>query len=93
MLGLRFGPFQNLGVFVGDDQQPRAAGLFDLRPFRGVDEPFDRAIDDHVDQLQRLDHRAVAAAMAQEVPVDFTGTGAVCGGVGIWIMQKSAPRS
>ena len=32
-------------------------------------------------------------AMAQLVPVDFTGTGAVCGGVGIWIMQNSAPRS
>jgi hypothetical protein len=31
--------------------------------------------------------------IAQEVPVDFTGTGAVCGGVGIWIMQNSAPRS
>ncbi|MFN4202356.1 MAG: hypothetical protein ACK4GM_04790 [Tabrizicola sp.] len=31
--------------------------------------------------------------IAQLVPVDLTGTGAVGGGVGMWIMQKSAPRS
>jgi hypothetical protein len=31
--------------------------------------------------------------IAQDVPVDFTGTGAVWRGVGIWIMQYSAPRS
>lgn len=31
-------------------------------------------------------------AMAQEVPVDFTGTGAVCGGVGICTWKRSAPQ-
>jgi hypothetical protein len=36
-------------VFVGDDQQPRAAGVLDLGPFRGVDHAFDRAVDDHLD--------------------------------------------
>ena len=47
-------------MFVGDDQQPRAAGLFDLGPFGSVDQTLDRAVDDDILQLQRLDHGAVA---------------------------------
>ena len=56
-LGPRFGAFEDLGVFVADHQQA-GAGHFDFRPFLGVDQPFDRDIDDHLDPLQRLDHGA-----------------------------------
>ena len=60
MFGLRFGPFQNFGVFIGDDEQAGAASGFDLGPFRRVDHAFNRAIDNHFDQFQRLDHCTVA---------------------------------
>ena len=39
-----------------------------------------------ISQLHRLDHRRLPW-MASDVPVDLTGTGAVCRGVGIVIMQ------
>jgi hypothetical protein len=92
VFGLGFGALQDFGVFVGDDQQPGAARLFDLGPFLGVDQPLDGAVDDHLDRFS-ASITARLPWMAQLVPVDFTGTGAVCGGVGIWIMQNSAPRS
>jgi hypothetical protein len=93
VFGLGFGAFQDFGVFVGDDQKAGAPCLFDLGPFRGVDQPFDGAVDDDVDPLQGLDHRAVALDRPAGAGGFHRDRGAICGGVGIWIMQNSAPRS
>ena len=80
--GCRLGPLQYLGVFVADYQKPRARRL-DLGPFRGVDQPLDRAIDHDLDLFQRLDHRAVALYRPRG-PVGFDRHRR---GVGIMIMQ------
>jgi hypothetical protein len=92
VLGLRLGPLRDFRVFVGDDQKPRASGILDLGPFRAWIRP--STVQSTITSTSfSASTTARFPAMAQLVPVDFTGTGADCAGVGIWMWKLSAPRS
>ena len=78
-------------VFIGNHQNARAR-IFNFWPFRRMDHAFDSAIHNNFALFHRFNGSPVMLN-GKDVPVDLTGTGAICGGVGIWIMQKSAPRS